>query len=349
MSSTPIRLTAAEAEQLATAALVASRTSAAAARATARALVAAEIDGQGGHGLSRVPPYALHARCGKVDGHAVPRAEQVAGAALRVDAGLGFAYPAIDLAIEQLVPLTRANGVAVAALYRSHHFGQAGAHAERLANAGLVAIVFGNSPKAMAFAGGRRAMMGTNPLAFAAPGKAAPASAPPGTSGSPPLVIDLAMSVAARGKIVAAKAAGKPIPPDWAVDADGQPTTDAAAAQNGTLSPIGGAKGAAHAQMVEVLAAAVTGSHYGWEASSFFDDQGGPPNMGHLFLALDPQRLSAGAFDERMRVLFEAIAAEQGVRLPGSRRLDARARAARDGLAVPAALHAELQALASGG
>jgi (2R)-3-sulfolactate dehydrogenase (NADP+) len=339
MSSNPIRLTAAEAEHLAAAALVASRTSAAAARATARALVAAEVDGQGGHGLSRVPPYALHARCGKVDGQAVPRVEQVAGAALRVDAGLGFAYPAIDLAIEQLVPLTRANGVAVAALHRSHHFGQAGAHAERLANAGLVAIVFGNSPKAMAFAGGRRAMMGTNPIAFAAPGM----------PGNPPLVIDLAMSVAARGKIVAAKAAGKPIPPDWAVDADGQPTTDAAAALNGTLSPIGGAKGAALALMVEVLAAAATGSHYGWEASSFFDDQGGPPNMGHLFLALDPQRLSAGAFDARMGVLFEAIAAEHGVRLPGSRRLEARARAARDGLSVPVALHAELQALASGG
>jgi (2R)-3-sulfolactate dehydrogenase (NADP+) len=235
----------------------------------------------------------------------------------------------------------------VAALHRSHHFGQAGAHAERLANAGLVAIVFGNSPKAMAFAGGRRAMMGTNPLAFAAPARAVASSS--GTAGNPPLVIDLAMSVAARGKIVAAKAAGKPIPPDWAVDADGQPTTDAAAALNGTLSPIGGAKGAALALMVEVLAAAVTGSHYGWEASSFFDDQGGPPNMGHLFLALDPQRLSAGAFDARMGVLFEAIAAEHGVRLPGSRRLDARARAARDGLSVPVALHAELQALASGG
>jgi (2R)-3-sulfolactate dehydrogenase (NADP+) len=335
--STMIRMTAAEAEQLATAALVASRTAEAAAKSTARALVAAEIDGQAGHGLARVPPYALHARCGKVDGYAVPRVEQVAGAALRVDAGLGFAYPAIDAALDQLVPLTKQMGVAVAAVHRSHHFGQAGAHAERLANAGLVAIVFGNTPKAMAFAGGRRAMLGTNPIAFAAP-------AMPGDA---PLVVDLALSVAARGKIVAAKAAGRQIPADWAVDADGRPTTDPATALNGTLSPIGGTKGAALALMVEVLAAAITGSHYGWEASSFFDDQGGPPNMGHLFLALDPARLSAGAFDARLRVLFEAIAAEQGVRLPGSRRLEARARAAREGIAFPATLHAELRALAA--
>jgi (2R)-3-sulfolactate dehydrogenase (NADP+) len=359
--STMIRMTAAEAEQLAAAALIASRTSEAAARSTARALVAAEIDGQAGHGLSRVPPYALHARCGKVDGYAVPRVEQVAGAALRVDAGLGFAYPAIDLAIERLVPLAKQAGIAVAALHRSHHFGQAGAHAERLANAGLVALVFGNTPKAMAFAGGRRAMLGTNPIAFAAPAPRAPSFAAPAprapsvvaTAASPdaapadaPLVVDLALSVAARGKIVAAKAAGKSIPSDWAVDADGRPTTDPAAALNGTLSPIGGPKGAALALMVEVLTAALTGSHYGWEASSFFDDQGGPPDMGHLFLAIDPARLSAGAFDARMRVLFEAIAAEHGVRLPGSRRIEARARAAREGVAFPATLHAELRTLA---
>lgn len=343
-----VRLSAADAESLATAALVRSRTSDTAARSTARALVAAEIDGQAGHGLSRVPPYALHARCGKVDGHAVPRVEQVAAAALRVDAGLGFAYPAIDAAIDALAPLAKQAGVAVAAIRRSHHFGQAGAHAERLANAGLVAIVFGNTPKAMAFHGGRRAMLGTNPIAFAAPAPRAPSFAAPGGTAAAPLVVDLALSVVARGKIVGAKAAGRSIPNDWAVDAQGQPTTDPAAALNGTLLPIGGAKGAALALMVEVLTAALTGSHFGWEASSFFDDQGGPPDMGHAFLALDPVRLSGGTFDARMHSLFEAMAAEAGVRLPGSRRIEARARAASDGLTIPAALHAELTTLATG-
>jgi (2R)-3-sulfolactate dehydrogenase (NADP+) len=343
----PLRLSIADAEALATAALVRSGTSEAAARSTARALVAAEADGQAGHGLSRVPPYALHARCGKVNGHAVPRVEQVAAAALRVDAGLGFAYPAIDAALDALAPLAKQAGIAVAAIRRSHHFGQAGAHAEKLANAGLVAIVFGNTPKAMAFHGGRRAMLGTNPIAFAAPAPRGQAFATADGASPVPLVVDLALSVVARGKIVAAKAAGKPIPADWAVDASGQPTTDPAAALNGTLLPIGGAKGAALALMVEVLTASLTGSHFGWEASSFFDDQGGPPDMGHAFLAIDPVRLSGGAYDSRMVALFEAIAAEHGVRLPGSRRLEARARAARDGLAVPAPLHAELTALAT--
>jgi len=334
--SEPVRLDLAEAEELACEALVACRTSAENARVTARALVAAEADGQGGHGLSRVPSYALQARSGKVDGYAIPRLEQVAGSAVRVDGGFGFAYPAIDVATAALVPITREHGVAVAAIHRSHHFGQAGAHAERLAGRGLVAIVLGNSPKAMAFWGGRRPALGTNPLAFAAP--------LPG--GADPLVIDLAMSVAARGKIVAAEKAGRPIPSDWAVDADGHPTTDPKAALGGALLPIGGAKGGALALMIEIMAAALTGSAYGWEASSFFDDKGGPPNMGHVLVALDPLKLSAGGYDERMTTLLEAIAAEPGARLPGTRRLANRKRAAAEGIAIPAALHAEIRALA---
>ena len=332
----PARLSLAEAEALATDALVASRTSLANARPTARALVAAEADGQGGHGLSRVPSYALQSRAGKVRGDAQPSVARVAGAALRVDAGFGFAYPAIDLALDSLAPLAHEQGVAVAAVHRSHHFGQAGAHAERLAGRGLVAIVLGNSPRAMAFWGGRRPMLGTNPLAFAAP--------LPG--GEPPLVIDLALSVAARGRIVAAEKAGKPIPGDWAVDAEGQPTTDPKAALAGALLPIGGAKGGALALMVEILAAAVTGSAYGWEASSFFDDRGGPPDMGHVLIALDPARLSAGSYESRMAALLEAIAAEPGARLPGTRRLANRQRAAAEGVAIPAALYDEIRELA---
>lgn len=331
----PVQLSLGEAEALAAAALVHSGASDASARATAKALVAAEADGQAGHGLSRLSAYALHVRCGKVDGRAVPSVAQVAAAALRVDAGHGFAYPAIDAAIAALVPLARTCGIAVAVVHRSHHFGQAGAHAERLAASGLVGLVLGNTPKAMAMWGGRRPLLGTNPLAFAAPLTGARA----------PLVIDLALSVAARGKIVAAQKAGKPIPEGWAVDAAGQPTTDPSAALAGTLSPIGGAKGAALALMVEVLAAAVTGSAWGWEASSFFDDQGGPPGMGQVLVALDPGPLSGGAYAQRIGMLLDAIADEPGVRLPGERRLALRARAAREGLMVPAELHAAIRAL----
>lgn len=330
-----VQLSLSEAEALAAAALETSGISSASARATARALIAAEVDGQVGHGLSRVPTYALHARCGKVIGSAVPRVERVAAAALRVDAGHGYAYPAIDAALAALVPLARECGIAVALLHRSHHFGQAGAHAERLAATGLVALVLGNTPKAMAFWGGRKPMLGTNPLAFAAPLPGARA----------PLVIDLALAVAARGKIITAQKAGKPIPEGWAVDAEGRPTTDASAALAGTLSPIGGAKGAAIALMIEILAAALTGSAWGWEASSFFDDQGGPPNMGQVLIALDPGPLSGGAYESRIGVLLEAVASDPAVRLPGERRLALRERAAREGVSIPRELHDAIRAL----
>lgn len=330
------RLPLAEAATLAASALIACGASKVAAEATARALVAAEADGQAAHGMSRLPAYAAQVRSGKVKGDAVPVAVRVAPGALRIDAGLGFAYPAIDVALEGLIPLTRSQGIGVAAIHRSHHFGQAGAHAERLAESGLVALVFGNTPKAMAFYGGKRAMLGTNPLAFAAP-----------VADGAPLVVDLALSVAARGKIVAAQKAGGTIPPDWAVDRDGDPTTDPAAALAGTLSPIGGAKGGALALMVEILGAALTAGAFGWEASSFFDAEGTPPDMGHLFIAIDPGPVSGGAFGSRMATLAAAMAEEPEVRAPGSRRIAARARARAEGLTVPPALLAEIRALIS--
>jgi (2R)-3-sulfolactate dehydrogenase (NADP+) len=330
-----MRLSLADAESLATAALVAAGASPANARPTARALVAAEADGQAGHGLSRVASYAAQVKTGKVNGAAAPTAERVAAAALRIDADLGFAYPAIDLALRELGALVPASGIAAAAIHRSHHFGQAGAHAERLAERGLIGLVFANSPKAMAFWGGKKPMLGTNPLAFACP-----------LPNAEPLVIDLALSVAARGKIMAAEKASKTIPPDWAFDADGRPTTDPAAALKGSMAAIGGAKGGALAIMVEILAAALTGGQFGWEATSVLDDKGGPPLLGHMILALDPDTLSGGAFLERMGTMLSAIAAEPGVRLPGTRRLSNRAKAAREGLEISQALYDEIAALA---
>ncbi len=323
-----------EAYDLAMAALVKAGVTPASAAATADALVAAEVDGQVGHGLSRVPSYTLHARVGKVDGHAVPVAVAAGEAAVRIDAGQGFAYPAIDLAIEKLLPLVAKTGVAAAAIHRSHHFGQAGRHVERLAARGLVAFAFANTPAAMALPGGRRSLMGTNPIAFAAP-----------MPGRAPLVIDMALSVAARGKIMAASKAGKPIPEGWALDADGNPTTDAGAALAGSLLPIGGAKGAALALMIEVICAALVGGNFGWNASGFFDGDGGPPDLGQLLIVLDPSRFGGDGYAAQMAHLLLAAAGEAPARLPGDRRLALRQKAAAEGVTIPAALHAEILGL----
>jgi (2R)-3-sulfolactate dehydrogenase (NADP+) len=331
-----VTLTLDAAETLACDALVACGTEARAARSTAKALVNAEADGQGGHGLSRVPAYAAQVRSGKVDGRAQPHIEPLTAAAARIDAGLGFAYPAIDLAIDALVGMTAAQAIGTVAIRRSHHFGQAGAHVERLAERGLIGLIFGNTPKAMAFWGGSQPMLGTNPLAFAAP-LPSPATAP--------LVIDLALSVVARGKIMAAQKAGTQIPDSWACDASGRPTTDPTAALAGTLLPMGGAKGGALALMVEILGAALTGSSFGWEATSFFEGSGAAPDMGQVLLAIDPERLSGGAFAARMGRLCEMMSQDRMVRLPGARRLQHRERARREGLSVDETLLREIRSL----
>jgi (2R)-3-sulfolactate dehydrogenase (NADP+) len=331
----PVRLTLEQADALVRKVLIACDTSPDNAASVARALVAAEADGQGGHGLSRLPSYAAQSRCGKVDGHARPVVAHPAPALLRVDAGFGFAFPAFDAAIEALPEMAATSGIAMAAIRRSHHFGQAGTHCERLAEMGLVAFVFGNTPKAIAPWGGTAALYGTNPIAFAAPI----------ASGTPPLVIDLALSRSARGKIMAAQKAGTTIPEGWALDADGSPTTDPTEALAGTMIPIGEAKGAALALMVEVMAAAVAGACLAFEATSLLNADGGPPDLGQSVIVIDPHLASGGVYGERIGALIAAIEAEDGARLPGTRRLDSRAKAAREGVAIAAPLYREILAL----
>ena len=326
----------AELEALIAKAMEACNTSEANAASVARALVQAETDGQKGHGLSRVPSYGGQAKSGKVDGHAVPEAKQTRPGSLMIDARHGFAFPAFDLAIERLPAMAQANGIAAVGFTRSHHFGVVGGHVERLAETGLVALAFGNTPKAMAPWGGRQPLYGTNPIGFAVPHR-----------GHPPIVVDMALSQVARGKILTAAQKDEPIPEGWAVDESGRSTTDAKAALKGALQPIGGAKGAALALMVEVLAVALTGAKFGFEASSFFDADGPPPGVGQFLIAIDPGAFGgADVFAERMAALADMIEGNGDARLPGSRRIALREKAAREGVSVDAKLLAEVRAIA---
>jgi (2R)-3-sulfolactate dehydrogenase (NADP+) len=327
-------LTLAAAEDLVARALVRCRTGEGNASTVARALVAAEADGLKGHGLSRVPTYAAQARAGKVDGFATPAVTRPRPAVLAIDAAHGFAYPALEAAVSGLPELARAQGIAVAPIRRSHHCGAAGHPAERLAEAGLVALLFANTPAAMAPWGGSRAVFGTNPVAFACP-----------LPGREPIVVDLSLSKVARGNILAARQRGERIPNGWALDAAGRPTTDPDAALAGTMLPLGDAKGTALALIVELLAAGLTGSSYAAEASSFLDVEGAPPGTGQLIVAFDPAALGGPDAVARFAALALSIEEQPGARLPGSRRLDARRKTQRDGVVISDALLAEIEAL----
>lgn len=317
-----------------TEALVKCRTSPGNADAVARALVVAESDGLKGHGLVRVASYAAQAKIGKVDGFATPISARPAPGAIAIDAAHGFAYPALDMAIAALPEMARTQGIAVASIRNSHHCGAAGHPVEKLAERGLVALLFANTPSAIAPWGGSRGLFGTNPIAFSCP-----------VPDASPIVVDMSLSKGTRGAIFAAKKKGEQIPEGLALDTSGQPTTDPDAALKGTMVPVGEAKGTALALMVELLAAGVTGANFAAEASSFLDADGPPPETGQLIIALDPVAIGGTRSLSRFSDLAEMIGSEPNARLPGARRLASRAAALKDGLKVDAALIAEIKAL----
>jgi (2R)-3-sulfolactate dehydrogenase (NADP+) len=195
---------------------------------------------------------------------------------------------------------------------------------ERLAREGLVGIMFANSSALMAPHGGKRPFFGTNPIAWAAP-----------RSSGDPVVADLSSSTVAWVKVNAAAQAGEAIPLGWALDAEGNPTTDPHAALAGSMAPAAGHKGSALALLVDVMSGGVAGSNFSHEAGSFGGTTGGPPDVGQVVLALDPAATMGPSFVDRLEHEFTALAAEPGVRLPGDRRLTERSRAAIDGVDVP--------------
>ncbi|HMO07992.1 MAG TPA: Ldh family oxidoreductase [Paracoccaceae bacterium] len=322
-----------EARALAMAAMAAHGFAADSAEATVEALILADRDGIPSHGLARLPFYLRQAASGKVLAKAAPGVE-VKGAVVRVDAGHGLAFPAVLAGMQAARPVAAALGLAAVGITRSHHFGVAGHPVERAARDGLVALAFSNTPAALPPWGGSRALMGTNPIAFACP-----------VSGADPLVIDLSLSKVARGKVMLAAKEGRAIPEGWALDMDGQPTTDAQAALRGAMLPMGDAKGAALAQMVELLAAGLTGAAFGQTASSFFEDEGPPPGIGHLILLIDPEAFAPG-FADRAADLARAVLAQPGTRLPGAVRMAARLGNS-DTIPLAPAVLAELRALAN--
>ena len=333
--STTQTLTLGEIESLAHATLQAAGASPAQAAPLAAAIAAAERDGIASHGLAYLPTYCEHLRCGKVDGKAVPDVAQTRPALLTVDAKSGFAHPAIDAGFERLIPLARQTGLAGMAVRNSYNCGVLGYHVERLASAGLLGMGFTNAPASIAPYGGKKAVIGTNPFAIAAPDG----------QGGVAISIDQSASVIAKSEVMRRKRAGTSIPEGWAFGPDGAPTTDPDVALKGTMAPSGGYKGFGAGLMVELLAAAASGAVLGLDASPFSGTAGGPPRTGQFFIAIDAGASSGDVFGSRVARLVEAIAAQEGARVPGGARKAARQRSS-NGVAVSADLLAQIKTLA---
>jgi len=316
---------------LAIQALTGSRTSETNAQPVAESIRAAEADGFRHAGLAHLTHYCEDARRGRVDGHAVPTWEQSAATAILVDARQGFAHAAFAVARQPLVELAQNAGIAAMALRHSYDAAMLGYFVEALAREGLVAMAFANSlSRSIAPWGGKEPIFGTNPMAFAVP-----------RADGDPLVIDQSSSTVARMTVRQHADAQKPIPAGWALDKDGQPTTDAAAGLAGSMAPFGDYKGASLALIVDILAANMTGSSFTFEAASTAD-RGTAPDLGQFFIAMCPATFGNPDFGARLQSLLAAMLAQDGVRLPGSRRLANRARARREGISVDDELHKRL-------
>ena len=302
--------------------------------ATAKALVTAESEGLATHGVARVSLYAQHLRENRADGKAKPKVVKRKGATCLVDARGGLAYVASALAVQEAIQRARRYGVAFAGIINSHHFGAAGYHLAPVAEAGMAGLAFTNSPAAINAWGGKRAFYGTNPIAAIFP-----------RSRGAPLVIDLSLTEVVRGKIMLYAKEGKPIPEGWALDRDGNPTTDAQAALTGSLSAIGGMKGTMLALVVEILCSALIGASFSFENDSYFEP-GNKPRIGHSVFVIDPDALAgSGAYFERVEAMISLLLEQEGVRLPGARRQAAVAAARERGIEVSQGLLDELQRL----
>lgn len=325
MPDRTVALTLPEALTLATSALLRAGASEALARSLARAVVDAEAAGKQAIGLAHLPDYLDALACGRIDGNAEPLITSPIPALVRCDCRGGIAQLGFDRAIDDLVAKARSFGVTLYASQNSFTTGELGWYAVRLAEAGLVALAATNGPALIAGAGSRKPIYCTNPLAFAAP-----------RADGPPLLIDQASSATAFVKVRQAAERGEPIPEGWALDAEGNPTTDPKAAIGGALLAFGGARGANIALMVEVLAAGLTGANWSLDAPDFRAGSDNP-GAGLLIIAIAPQLL-ASDFESRLARQLERLSRDYGVHVPGEARRTARQLADSAGITLPVAL-----------
>ena len=332
MAHDQIKLSPKAARQLIFAALTGAGTAARNAGYFTEAILDTELSGLSGHGFYWLQYYCEHVKSGKVDGNAKPQVMKTSAVAFRVDARGGFAHPAIEAGFAKLIPAARKSGIAAMAVHNSYNAATLGYHTGYLARQGLVAFGFTNSSPAIAPVGGRKKVVGTNPMSFAVPGKA----------GKIAFLIDQSSSAVAWTAVKRAAEEGRPIPLGWALDAEGEPTTDPRKGLEGSMAPSGGYKGFGQGLIVEVMCAALAGANRGPQMGSFtLNDK--PIGCGQFFIAIDPRAFSGASFAKQVTALAKSITSQEGARLPNSRREANRKRLVKEGLPIDAGLYERLK------
>lgn len=306
------------------------------ATAIADNMTSAERDHAVSHGLFRLPGHVTSLQNGKINGQAKPTLERPSAGAVRVDGDRGFTPLAFQLGKPALIEAARANGIAALAITRTFHFAALWPETSALAEQGLVALAVTSSPPYVAAAGGKRPFFGTNPMSFAFPRK-----------NGPPMAFDQASSAMARGEIMIHARDGHMVPDGVGIDSEGLPTNDPNAILKGAQVTFGGYKGSAIALMIDLLAGPLIGEAFSAQAGRADNGDGGPALGGELILAIDPAGMGTGTqVLDHAEELFAELTEQEGVRLPGDRRLKARMTTPTEGVHVPVSLHQKIVELA---
>ncbi|KAI1260475.1 putative malate dehydrogenase [Xylariaceae sp. FL1019] len=261
----------------------------------ARCLVAADLRGVDTHGMNRIPSYMARIRQGVLNPAAMPQLRQITPAVAHVDGQNGFGFLAAHAGMAAAIESARVFGIGMASIAHSNHYGMSAWIVQQALDADMMSLVFTNSSPALPVWGGKSRLMGVSPIACGAPGK------------DKPFILDMAPSIAARGKIYKAKRRGEKIPLDWALDAEGKPTDDPAAALEGVMLPMGGPKGSALSIMMDVFSGALSGSAFAGHVVGPYDPSK-PADVGHFLVAIKPDLfMSLDDFRERIQYLYERV------------------------------------------
>ncbi len=311
------------------------------AREVAGNLVLAELRGVDSHGLIRLPVYARRLRAGVVKARPDIKISSPYPAVALVDGDNGLGAVVGARAMAQAIEIARVQGTGFVGVRRSNHFGPAAFYIEKAVRAGLIACAVSNAPPNMAAFGGRVRFLGTNPFAVGIPAGREPA-----------LIFDAATSVAARGKIIAAAERNAPIPPGWAIDSAGRPTTEAGAALAGAVLPFGGAKGSAISFLIDIISGLHSGAAFALHLNTL-ENLRAEQNIGHAFFVMRTDLFQpADEFAHRMDEILNMLKATppaagvERVLVPGEIELLTEARLRSEGIPIPPEVIAQLEALA---
>jgi LDH2 family malate/lactate/ureidoglycolate dehydrogenase len=314
-----------------------------AAAAVAEGLVDGDMRGIPSHGLMLVPMYAERIRAGSVTTATAGEVVTDLGAIAVLDAGNALGILTGDQAMALAVERARRFGIGAVAVRHAFHFGGAFRYVMAAAEAGLIGIAAANTRPLIPAPGGAAAVIGNNPLAIGVP------------RGTEPIVLDMALSEAALGKIRIAAAEGREIPPTWATDSTGMPTTDPEAAIAGLLLPAAGPKGYGLAFMIDVLTGVLSGGAFGAGVQGLYNNADTPNDCAHFFCAIDPAAFGgADTFAARVGELADQVTASptapgvERVLLPGQLEAERHAAARAEGVRVERSVIDDLREVAAG-